>query len=600
MRTVLAAAAGIAIAMAASAGSAQTVYPIDRADILSGARFDFKVEFAGLADPSKISITLNGKDYAQVFGKAATFVEREAGKDQSALLLRDVSLSDAGVYNIRVTDGSETRELRWNVYDTGPRKAKNVILFIGDGMSPAHRVAARLLAKGIAEGKAFGKLAIDDMPHMALVATAGSDSIITDSANSASAYATGHKSAVNAMGVYADRTPDPLDDPRVETVTSLAQRRQDMAIGIVTNTEIEDATPAAMVAHTRRRTEYDRIVEQYFAAKPDVLMGGGRANFLPKSENGSRRRDESDFVAQFRAAGYSLALTGPEMVSAAKDPGTTKLLGLFTLGNMDGALDRKFLKGGTVGKFPEQPDLTEQVGAALEVLSKNPSGFFLMVESGMIDKYTHLLDMERAVYDTIMLDNAVRLARDWAAAHGDDTLILVIADHNHPIGLLGTIDDDMTKETPAPLRERVRVYERAGFPNYPAPDAEGYPARVDVSRRLALFSASLPDHYETLRPKLDNPNEPTVAGKDANTYVANERYKSVPGAALRLGNLPAMINADVHSGEDVILTATGPGSERVRGQMDNTEVFRVIAEALGLGSPDATEPKRTEVVPRQQ
>ena len=600
MRTVLAAAAGIAIAMAASAGSAQTVYPIDRADILSGARFDFKVEFAGLADPSKISITLNGKDYAQVFGKAATFVEREAGKDQSALLLRDVSLGDAGVYNIRVTDGAETRELRWNVYDTGPRKAKNVILFIGDGMSPAHRVAARLLAKGIAEGKALGKLAIDDMPHMALVATAGSDSIITNSANSASAYATGHKSAVNAMGVYADRTPDPLDDPRVETVTSLAQRRQDMAIGIVTNTEIEDATPAAMVAHTRRRTEYDRIVEQYFAAKPDVLMGGGRANFLPKSENGSRRRDESDFVAQFRAAGYSLALTGPEMVSAAKDPGTTKLLGLFTLGNMDGALDRKFLKGGTVGKFPEQPDLTEQVGAALEVLSKNPSGFFLMVESGMIDKYTHLLDMERAVYDTIMLDNAVRLARDWAAAHGDDTLILVIADHNHPIGLLGTIDDDMTKETPAPLRERVRVYERAGFPNYPAPDAEGYPARVDVSRRLALFSASLPDHYETLRPKLDNPNEPTVAGKDANTYVANERYKSVPGAALRLGNLPAMINADVHSGEDVILTATGPGSERVRGQMDNTEVFRVIAEALGLGSLAASEPKRTEVVPRQQ
>ena len=600
MRTVLAAAAGIAIAMAASAGSAQTVYPIDRADILSGARFDFKVEFAGLADPSKISITLNGKDYAQVFGKAATFVEREAGKDQSALLLRDVSLGDAGVYNIRVTDGAETRELRWNVYDTGPRKAKNVILFIGDGMSPAHRVAARLLAKGIAEGKALGKLAIDDMPHMALVATAGSDSIITDSANSASAYATGHKSAVNAMGVYADRTPDPLDDPRVETVTSLAQRRQDMAIGIVTNTEIEDATPAAMVAHTRRRTEYDRIVEQYFAAKPDVLMGGGRANFLPKSENGSRRRDESDFVAQFRAAGYSLALTGPEMVSAAKDPSTTKLLGLFTLGNMDGALDRKFLKGGTVGKFPEQPDLTEQVGAALEVLSKNPSGFFLMVESGMIDKYTHLLDMERAVYDTIMLDNAVRLAREWAAAHGDDTLILVIADHNHPIGLLGTIDDDMTKETPAPLRERVRVYERAGFPNYPAPDAEGYPARVDVSRRLALFSASLPDHYETLRPKLDNPNEPTVAGKDANTYVANERYKSVPGAALRLGNLPAMINADVHSGEDVILTATGPGSERVRGQMDNTEVFRVIAEALGLGSLAASEPKRTEVVPRQQ
>jgi alkaline phosphatase len=600
MRTVLAAAAGIAIAMAASAGSAQTVYPIDRADILSGARFDFKVEFAGLADPAKISVTLNGQDYAQVFGKAASFVEREAGKDQSALTLRDVVLTQPGTYKVRVTDGVQTRELNWNVYDTPPRKAKNVILFIGDGMSLAHRVAARVLAKGIAEGKAFGKLAIDDMPQMALVATAGSDSIITDSANSASAYATGHKAAVNAMGVYADRTPDPLDDPKVETITSLVKRRLGMAVGIVTNTEVEDATPAAMVAHTRRRSEYDRIVEQFFAAKPDVIMGGGRANFLPRSAEGSKRRDESDFVGQFRDAGYSVASTGAEMTALADDPKTTKLVGLFTLGNMDGALDRKILKGGTVGKFPEQPDLTEEVGAALKVLSRNEAGFFLMVESGMIDKYTHLLDMERAVYDTIMLDNAVKLARGWATAHGDDTLILVLADHTHPIGLVGTIEDDMASVPNVPMRERVRVYERAGFPNYPPADAEGYPARVDVSRRLALFSASLPDHYETFRPKLDNPNEPTVAGKDAGTYVANERYKNVPGSVLRFGNLPAMINADVHSGEDVVLTASGPGSERVRGQMDNTEVFRVMVEALGLGSADDANAKRTEVAPPQR
>jgi alkaline phosphatase len=599
MRRVLAAAAGIAMSMAASAGLAQTVYPIDRADILSGARFDFKVEFAGLADPAKTSVTLNGRDYAQVFGKAATFVEREAGKDQSALTLRDVVLTQPGTYKVRVTDGFQTRELSWNVYDTPPRKAKNVILFIGDGMSLAHRVAARVLAKGIAEGKAFGKLAIDDMPHMALVATAGSDSIITDSANSASAYATGHKTAVNAMGVYADRTPDPLDDPKVETITSIVKRRLGMAVGIVTNTEVEDATPAAMVAHTRRRSEYDRIVEQFFAAKPDVIMGGGRANFLPKSADGSKRRDESDFVGQFRDAGYSVASTGAEMTSLADDPKTTKLVGLFTLGNMDGALDRKILKGGTVGKFPEQPDLTEEVGAALKVLSRNDAGFFLMVESGMIDKYTHLLDMERAVYDTIMLDNAVKLARDWAAAHGDDTLILVLADHTHPIGLVGTIEDDMASVPNVPMRERVRVYERAGFPNYPAADTEGYPARVDVSRRLALFSASLPDHYETFRPKLDNPNEPTVAGKDTGTYVANDRYKNVPGAVLRFGNLPAMINADVHSGEDVVLTASGPGGERVCGQMDNTEIFRVMVEALGLGAADDVNLKRTEVAPRQ-
>jgi len=177
MRRFVAAAAGIAISMVGSAGFSQTVYPIDRADILVGARFDFKVEFAGLADATKVSVTLNGKDHAELFGKAATFVEREDGKDQSALILRDVSLAQPGVYRLRVSEGVNSRELDWNVYVSGPRRAKNVILFIGDGMSLAHRVAARVLAKGIAEGKARGKLAIDDMPHMALVATAGSDSM---------------------------------------------------------------------------------------------------------------------------------------------------------------------------------------------------------------------------------------------------------------------------------------------------------------------------------------------------------------------------------------------------------------------------------------
>src|SRR5262245_61262044 len=195
--------------------SAQTIYPIDRADILAGSLFDFKVEFPELQTSNGAAVTINGKPSVNTFGRDATFIEREDGKDQSALVLRDVSLRP-GTYEVR----AGTLSVTWNVYATGPRKAKNVILFIGDGMSPAHRTAARLLSKGIAQGKSLGKLAIDDMPHMALVATAGSDSIITDSANSASAYASGHKSAVNAMGVYADRTASPFDDPKVEPIAS--------------------------------------------------------------------------------------------------------------------------------------------------------------------------------------------------------------------------------------------------------------------------------------------------------------------------------------------------------------------------------------------
>src|SRR5262245_46365511 len=370
----------IALLLSASAAVAQTIYPIDRAEILSGAQFDFKVEFPDKVDPAKLKVTVNGQDYAAAFGRTGSFVEREDGKDQSAVLLRDVALTTPGAVVVEDGDGARSRKVTWTVYDTGPRKAKNVILFIGDGMSPSHRVAARLLSKGIAEGKSLGKLAIDDMPHMALVATAGSDSIITDSANSASAYATGHKSAVNAMAGYADRTRDPLDDPRVETITSLGKRRLNLGMGIVCNTEIEDATPAAMVAHTRRRAEYDQIVEQYFAAQPDVLLGGGAANFLRKAASG-QRTDEVEYVAGFPEACYPSAPTAAQLEAPSGKADTRRLLGLFAAGIMDGALDRNFLKRGGVEKFPAQPDLTEQVQAALNVLSRNEAASFLLVES---------------------------------------------------------------------------------------------------------------------------------------------------------------------------------------------------------------------------
>lgn len=235
MMTKHIAATAFASLMFVSAASAQTIYPIDRAEILAGAKFDLKVEFAGEVAANTASLTINGADAASVFGKAPELIAQEAGQPRSALLLRDVTLNKPGRYSIEAGDGATRRSVSWTVYDTGPRRAKNVILFIGDGLSPAHRVAARLLSKGIQEGRAGGKLAIDDMPQMALVSTAGSDSIITDSANAASAYATGHKAAVNAMGVYADRTPDPLDDPKVETLASVAKRRLGLSIGIVTD-----------------------------------------------------------------------------------------------------------------------------------------------------------------------------------------------------------------------------------------------------------------------------------------------------------------------------------------------------------------------------
>jgi alkaline phosphatase len=560
MRVAILPGALLAAAVFSLSAAAQTIYPIDRAEFLAGSRFDLKVEFPGVVDPDRVSLTINGHDHGRVLGRRAELIAREDGKEASSLLLRDVALARPGAYTITASDGTHTRSVQWKVYDTGRRLAKNVILFIGDGFSIGHRTAARLLSKGVESGKIKGKLAMDEMPYMALLSTQGTDSIITDSANAAHAYTTGHKSCVNALGVYCSRAARSLDHPKVETLTSLAKRRG-LAVGAVTNSEVEDATPAAMVAHTRRRSDYNDIVNMFHDSGIDVLMGGGSLNFLPRSTPGSKRADEDDYIARFRDSGYALATTRIEMLAAADDAKTTRLLGLYNTGNVDGALDLKFLKKGSTATFPDQPDLVEEMQAAIRILSRNKNGFVLMVESARIDKYSHSMDAERAIYDTIMLDNAVKAAKEWARANGNDTLILVTADHSHPVSVIGTVNDDAPG---AEMRNKIGIYEGAGFPDY-RPNGEGYPVRVDVPRRLRFVFGATPDHYDTFRPFLDGEFVPAIKNSEG-VMVANEKYKDVPGAVRRIGNLPN----------------EGPGANKVRGQMENTDVFRVIAEALSL------------------
>jgi alkaline phosphatase len=570
----------VATCLWAYAASAQTIYPLDRADILAGSKFDFKVEFPGAPEQSAVKVLINGKDAAEVLGKPATFTVKEDGLDHSAYWIRDVSVATTGAMKIEAVAGENASSVSWNVYPTpAVRKAKNVILFIGDGMSVAHRTAARILSKGLKEGKYGGDLAIDDMPNMALISTSGTDSVVTDSANSMSAYTTGHKTCTNALGVYCARNTSTLDHPKVETIGELVKRRGNMALGVVTTTEIEDATPAGIVAHTRRRLDFNEIVDMFYGVQPEVMLGGGTPNFWPKSKEGSKRNDETDYIAKFKDAGYTYASNATELKAAAAAPETKKLLGLFNNGNIDGALDRRILKKGTVGRYPDQPDLVDQTKIALQLLSKSDNGFMLMVESGRIDKYTHSLDWERAVFDTIMLDNAVQAAKDWVGTR-NDTLIIVVPDHAHPVSIIGTYDDERPGTT---LRDKLGIYNDSKFTNYPAPDAEGYPSTVDVSRRLAFAYGAYPDHCTTGKPSLAGENRPTQPNPDKTAMIANEQTCTVAGAARFTGNLPFMASSGVHAADDVILTAMGPGAELFRGRMDNTAVFRVMATALALG-----------------
>lgn len=580
MRKIVAAL--VATTFLAGAAQAAEVYPLDRATILTGSPFDFKAEFDAVVKPEDVKITVNGQDYKAVLGKDVEFVAEEKNKDKvlgSAVILRGITLANAGDYKVEVSAGSETRNVTWTVYGTPAQaKAKNVIFLIADGLSVAHRTAARIMSKGMTEGKANGRLNMDDVPPVAFIGTSATDAVATDSANTMSAYMTGHKTAVNAIGVYADRTPASLDDPKVETLAEALRRQTKKSIGIISTAEVQDATPAAVVAHTRKRGDKADINGMLFDVKPDVLLGGGSAYFLPQATAGSKRKDDKDYIALFKEAGYTLATSKAELATAA-GTNTGKILGLFHTGNMDTTLDREFLKKGTTGKFPDQPGLVEMTKVALDSLSKNPDGFFLMVEAANVDKMSHPLDWDRAVVDTIEFDKAIGVAREFAAKN-PDTLIIVTGDHTHGVSIIGTVDDD---KPGTDMREKVGTYAEAGFPNYEDKDGDGYPDKVDVSRRLFLNANNGPDHYETFRPKLDGPFAPAIQN-EKKEYIANEQYKDVPGAVLVTGIIPKSSDSGVHAVDDVVLQAEGPGAEGFRGYMEQSDVYKGLAEAFALGA----------------
>ena len=560
---------------------AAVIYPLNQASILVGSKFDLKVEYEKVITLEDARVLIDGEPISKIVTTKPEFIPNENGKG-SSLVWRNVSLKKEGHYQIQASTLSNqtlNSQVEWEVYGTGPRKVKNVILFIGDGMSIANRTAARILSKGIIQGKFQGKLSFDDMPYSAMIGTSGVDSLITDSANSMSAYTTGHKSSVNALGVYVSRATDNLAHPKVETIVELIKRKTKMSVGIVSDAEIQDATPAALVAHTRRRADKQYIADELFFKNIDVILGGGGAYFLPQTDPKSKRKDNNNLFRLFQNDGFTMVKSRTELLAANGRSETKKLFGMFHDDNMDGSLDRLFLKKNTVSEYPDQPDLTEMTQAAINVLSKNKDGFFLMVEAALIDKFNHPLDWERAAFDTIMLSNSVQIAKNYAMKH-KDTLVIVTPDHTHSGSILGVIDDAKN----GALREKVGTYAEAGYPNYPKANVQGYPEKIDVTNRLVFQYANYPDHYETMRPKLDGTFNPAVKDPSGKAFVANPKYKEQhEDAYLVGGNLPSSSDVGVHTVDDALLNAMGPGADRFKGFMDNTEVFRAMVDALGLG-----------------
>ncbi|WP_432544163.1 alkaline phosphatase [Kineococcus sp. SYSU DK002] len=572
---------------ATGTGSAVRVLPIDRATFQVGARFDLRVEATGV-DPETTKIVVkvsDGSGPAPLLSPAP--VRTSSAADSVEVTFKDLVYPADGTYTIAAAvssaKGSASQEVRHEVLpvQTGGKTAKNVIFFLGDGMGQAAITGARILSKGIVEGKYKALLEMDTLDHRGNVTTSGCDSIATDSANSMSAYMTGHKSAVNAMGVYPGNSEDPTASPRVETLAEILKRSRDMSIGIVTTAEIQDATPAAVFAHTRRRSEYLDIMDQALTPEqmPDVYMGGGRASLLPQSVEGSRREDDRDLVEEFKDKGFAYAGTRTELAAVMAAGTPDKLLGTFHNGNLNVYIDREITPNPDVLKqFDDQPGLVEMTKAALKVLEKNDKGFFLMVEGASIDKSEHPLDGPRAVYDTIELDQAVGVAKQWAAGR-DDTLIVVTADHNHAMSIAGT--HTLSKEG-SPARQQNGVYADAGFPTYVDADGDGFPDDPNPDVQLFFGWSNHPDHPDDFA---HNAVLAQPALEDPATEQAFPNPDRDPGAVVQIGNLPLDETNCVHTVEDVFIGASGPGSQRFAKLLDNTDVFHGVCAALGLEIP---------------
>lgn len=350
----------------------------------------------------------------------------------------------------RRLSGDQTSAIRASLND---KTAKNIILLIGDGMGDSEITAARNYAEG-AGGFFKG---IDALPltgqytHYALDKKTGKPDYVTDSAASATAWTTGVKTYNGALGVD-------IHEKDHQTLLELA-KTAGLATGNVSTAELQDATPAALVAHVTSRKCYapsittekcptnaleiggkGSITEQLLNARADVTLGGGAKSFQESATSGEWQGKTLREQAQVR--GYQMVSDAASLEAITEANQDKPLLGLFSEGNMPvrwqgpkasyhGNLDKPAV---TCTANPERnasvPTLAAMTEKAISLLSKNEKGFFLQVEGASIDKQDHAANPCGQIGETVDLDEAVQKALEFAKKDGN-TLVIVTADHAH-------------------------------------------------------------------------------------------------------------------------------------------------------------------------
>ncbi|SEA73873.1 alkaline phosphatase [Thalassobacillus cyri] len=440
-----------------------------------------------------------------------------------------------------ITADSEEKEQ----VEVNKNSPKNVIVMVGDGMGLGQMEIARLL-----EGGKNEELYMESLENVGLLRTYSADNFVTDSAAAGTAIATGNKTYNGGIGV----------DAAGEEVDSILDLYQDAGkkVGLISTNTVTDATPAAFGGSAADRwSGQEEIARQMLANEYDVLLGGGKNYFS------AARQEGNGLIDDFQSKGYEY-VTDESSLEAAGTP--DKLLGLFNESYMSYKTDRDELNS-------EEPTLETMTNKALDVLSQDEDGFFLMVEGARIDHAAHAADATGVWQETMEFDRTVEQVVKWSEER-EDTLVVVLADHE-TMGMSATEPMDMEalkniEVSPEYMAQQLEKDESSGtFTVESVKQVFSEHAAIDLTDQ---------EVDEFLSNVKDNDGEVYAA------YRVGWEIGSVIADHYKVGAVDTDIRAESdtggHTGNMVPVFATGAGSKDFEGVLDNTEIINLIANSV--------------------
>jgi alkaline phosphatase len=464
--------------------------------------------------------------------------------------------------------------------DASHGRARNLVLFIGDGMGMTTVAAARIL-----EGQRKGapgeehRLVFEDFPHTAFARTYNTDRQTPDSAGTTTAMASGVKTRMGVLAVGPSEARGDCSAASADELASLLEiaKLAGLSTGIVTTTRITHATPAATYARTPERNWEDdvtlapaaaaagckdiarQLVEPRLGDGPDVAFGGGRDCFLPR-EAGGARGDRRDLIAEWRTRTGGHYIDDAAALAQLDPADRVPWLGLFARDHLQFEHDRTRIE-------PSEPSLADLTRAAIARLARDPDGFVLVVEGGRIDHAHHFGNAHRALTDTIALSDAVRVALEQVDL--DDTLVVITADHSHvltfagypmrgnPIlGLVRGVSGEDAPDGPYAVDSLGLPYTTLSYANGPGYSGASDRQPEGIKRHRHEFSKMTP--IRAGRPDLlgTDPTDPDFM-----------QEATVP------------LKDETHGGEDVPVYATGAGAAAFRGSLEQHVLFHLMLQS---------------------